>query len=385
MCHVCLDGRSTLGEEAYRKLRLNAPVGGWFPALEGLIWDITRSNLPHLGLFSSPNLKSISISMAWGDSEVPQSSLQVIASTISSLPTSALQLLSVKIHDHRISRTYFKDSLSSVVLRCGPSLTEFSSWTPLSDPATNHLIHLPYLCTWYTLYPPPDYSASSPPLFFPPLIKLTIGYGASRGWLSLFKRLGARVSSAQSATPLARVRESLRTLDIAAFPDPIIDSSFTSVIQTFRNLAYLIVAVVCCNGQCVFNLNNDDVAELAMALPRLEFLLLGYPCDKNTCATTVACLLPLSVRCARLQSLWIHFNTMNIVDDIKTISEDPRFQRLRSLRKCALSCLNVHKLPLTLDGSELETLARGMTDIFPNLECCDGWDEFNSKLAEVQG
>ena len=109
------------------------------------------------------------------------------------------------------------------------------------------------------------------------------------------------------------------------------------------------------NGPCVFKLNNDNVSELVMALPRLDFLLLGYPCNKNTCATTVACLLPISVHCAGLQSPEIHFNTTNIVDDLENISEDPRFQELRFLQKCALSCLEVHEIPLTIDESEFET------------------------------
>ena len=54
------------------------------------------------------------------------------------------------------------------------------------------------------------------------------------------------------------------------------------------------------------------------------------------------------------------------------------------MRSLALSCLKVHEIPLTIDESEFETVARGMTAIFPNLERCDGWDEFNRELAEIQ-
>ena len=360
MHQASVDTWSLLGEEIYRKLRLNAPVGGWFPALEGLTLCIRRSNLPYLDLFISPNLKRISLSMLWGDSEVPQNSLSVVASTISALPAPSLQHLSVRMC-YGIPPAYFKKSLSSVVLRCGPSLTEFSSLTPLSDAAISHLIHLPHLHTWHTKHPPPNYSASSLPLVFPPLTEFIVGDGAAPGWLSLFKRLGDCVSSTQGTAPLSRVRESLESLDIGNFPDPIIDVPFASIIRTFRNLAHLNVMIGCHrevhNGPCVFKLNNDNVSELAMALPRLDSLLLGYPCDKNTCATTVACLLPISVHCAGLQSLEIHFNTTNIVDDLKNISEDPRFQELRSLGKCALSCLEVHEIPLTIDESEFETVA----------------------------
>jgi len=378
-----------LGGETYRKLRLNAPAGRWFPALEDLSWDIWIFNLPYLDLFISPNLKRISLSMSWGDSEVPQSSLSDIASIISALPAPTLQRLSLHMGSHWIPPGYFKESISSVILRCGPSLTEFSSPTPLSDTAISHLIHLSYLRTWRTKHPPPNYSASSLPLVFPPLREFALGEGAAPGWLSLFKRLGDCVSSTQGTTPLSGMRESLESLEIGDFPDPIIDVSFVSIIQTFRNLAHLNVMVDCYgedhNGQCVFKLNNDNVAKLAMALPQLDYLLLGYPCHKNTCATTVACLLPISVHCVRLQSLEIHFNTTNIVDDLKNISEDPRFQELHSLRKCALSCLDVYQTPLTFDKSDFETLARGMRAIFPNLERCDGWNEFNRELAGFRG
>ena len=334
MRFVRVDVGQDLGEEALYKFRLNVPPGGWFPALQALNWSCTRFNLPYLDLFLSQNLTAIAIPTSWGDPESPRSSLQAIASTISALPTSTLRLLSVHLHDHGIPRTYLKDSLSSVVLRCGPSFRDFFTLIPLSDAAVSHLILLPHLHT--------------------------------------------------GTTPLSWMRGPLDTLNTENFPEPTIDPSFTSVIQSFRNMVYLNVAVVCRNGQCVFNLNNDDVAELAMALPRLEFLL-GYPCCENTCATTVACLHQISIHCAGLQLLGIHLNTIKIVDDLKNISEDPRFQGLRSLRKYALSCLDVHKLPLTLDGSGLETVARGMADIFPNLDRCDGWDELDWELMGVRG
>jgi len=385
MRQISVDDWGVLGEETFRKLHINIPPGGWFPALQGLSWCIRRSNLPHTSLFFSQNLKRIFISISWSKSKVPESSLPVIASIISALPTSTLQRLSVYIEHKGIPPGYLRDSLSSIVSCFGPSFTEFSSPIPLSDAATTHLIHLPHLHTWHTEHPPPHYSASSLPLVFPPLIQFALGEGVAPGWLSLFKRLGDHVSSAQDTTPLSKMRGSLEFLNIGNFPDPIIDPSFTSVIQSFRNLVHLIVPVECCDDQCVFKLDNDNVAELAMALPRLENLLFGYPCDQNTCATTVACLLPISVLCTWLQSLEIHFNTTNIAGDLESVSEDSRFQELRSLQKCALSCLDVQGIPLTVDESEYETLARGMTVIFPNLGRCDGWDdEFNWQLAEVR-
>ena len=109
-------------------------------------------------------------------------------------------------------------------------------------------------------------------------------------------------------------------------PCPIVDVSFASTVQIFQNLVRLNVGVTCPSerngGQCIFKLNNDDVADLVTALSQLKSLLLGRPCFENACRTTVACLLPISVHCVKLEKLEIHFNTTNIVDDIKRILED---------------------------------------------------------------
>jgi len=223
------------------------------------------------------------------------------------------------------------------------------------------------------------------PLVFPPLTEFSIGEGAGHGWLSLFASLGRRASSTQGTTPLSWVRESLEFLNIGDFPDSIINVSFASIIQTFRNLTNLNVPVSCRDDQCIFKLDDDNVTELATALPRLRSLLLGHPCDNNTCSTTVACLLQISVRCLGLQSLEIHFNTTNIVDDLKNISEDPRFQELRLRPKCGLSCLDVDDMSLILEESDRETVAIGMLDIFPDLVCCDGWEEVIWEIAELRG
>jgi len=92
--------------------------------------------------------------------------------------------------------------------------------------------------------------------------------------------------------------------------------------------------------------NNDDVAELATTLSQLESLILGPACSENTCATTVACLLQISVHCIRLEKLAIRFNTTNIVDDFRDISKGHRFQELHSLPRCTLSCLDISQIPL---------------------------------------
>ena len=394
MRHVFMDD-SALAEGTFHKLRLNSPAGGWFPALQDLSWCITASNLPSADLLFPPHLTKISISspLSWGSSGIPPGVLPAIASRIAALPTSALQSLLVGVRWHHwVPWAQFKESLSSVVLRCGPSLTEFASPVPLSDEAMNHLIRLPHLRTWRVNRPPPNYSDSPLPLAFPPLAEFTIGGNAAHGWLSLLGRLEHDVPTTQGVTPLSSVKGSLKSLTIFNFPDPIIDASFASTVQIFCNLVFLSVEVLCHGrgdeGECTFKLNNDNVTQLAMALPRLESLLLGYPCFENTCATTVACLLPISVYCAKLGLLEIHFNVTNIVEDIKNISEDPRFEDLRPLPRCPLSQLSVYRIPLNLEEPDLETVAKGMIDIFPSLELCEGmgrtWYVLSERVKKLQ-
>jgi len=71
------------------------------------------------------------------------------------------------------------------------------------------------------------------------------------------------------AAPPSKVKESLKSLKL---PSPTINASL-SLIQTFRNLVDLRMNANCdgTGGEpkCIFILNNDNVTELAKALPEL--------------------------------------------------------------------------------------------------------------------
>lgn len=134
-------------------------------------------------------------------------------------------------------------------------------------------------------------------------------------------------------------------------------------------------------GRCIFKPDNENIVEIGTAVPRLRFLRLGPPCFENTC--TVACLLQTSVHCVELQKPEVHFNTMNIIDNLKDISEDPSFQQLRSLPNCTLRRMTVHQLPLTIDGPGFETVACGMVDIFPSLNRFAGLNEAWKTLTKI--
>ena len=391
MRRVSVDDRDFFGEDTARQFRLNAPAGGWFPAMQSLTWTILTPHLLYIDLFFSPHLESVRIytSTTWSHSRFPRDILPALASTISVLPTSTLQKLSIgAMFGASLSDTpwaYFKDSFSSAILRCGPPLVKLVSPIPLSDAAVNHVTQLPHLRTWGVEGPPPNCSASSPQFAFPSLTDLGLGEASTPGWLSLFQHLEARVSVRQDAvTPLSKMKKSLRVLSVETPSSaPTINISFISAIRMFRNLVDLDVGATCRDGQCTFKLNNDDVTELSVALPRLERLHLGTPCSENTCATTTTCLLLISIHCPGMNDLAIHFNTTNIVGDLKNISVDPRFQELHSLPRCQLWYLDVSNMPLVLDESDFQTVVDGMRGIFPCLGRFGGtdiWNELSKKL-----
>jgi len=226
-------------KETLNKLHLNSPPGGWFPALQDLYWCINESNSSCTDLFFSPHLKRIRIyvSWMWDHDPIPPGILPILAPIILTLPTSGLEQMSVGDGYQAMVWAHFKDSFSSVILRCGPSFTDYNSPVPLSDAALDHLIHLPHLRTWRIQSPPPTYSASSLPLVFPPLEVLTLGKSAACGWLPLLRRL--EDSTTQGVTPLSKAKEFLKVLNLEDIPGINIDPSFVSMIQCFRNLVFL--------------------------------------------------------------------------------------------------------------------------------------------------
>jgi len=205
MHRVFVEDWMILEEETLNKLRLNSPPGGWFPALQGLSWCIAESNLPYADLFFSPHLKRVSIyvTWSWDDTGLRLGSLKTLASIISALPTSSLERMSVGDNYQTLPWVQLKDPFSSIILRCGPSFTEYDSPVPLSDAALDHLIHLPHLRTWRIHGPPPTYPTSSLPLVFPPLREFTLGEGAACGWLPL---LGPRKIGEEVRRPSEQIR-----------------------------------------------------------------------------------------------------------------------------------------------------------------------------------
>jgi len=172
-----------------------------------------------------------------------------------------------------------------------------------------------------------------------------------------------------------------------------IDAMFISPFFLLPNLT-LLRSVLNCRELvgCGSSLTNKDVLQLSAALPRLEVLSLGAPCFNNACPTTVSCFLALSVHCKGLRGLDVHFNTINLVNDIQTLSEDPDFRDLHSLQtRCSLSHIYVGDLPIPegTSNEDITTIATGLVNIFPSLSCVFAfgrldWKPLNLRIRELQ-
>lgn len=91
-------------------------------------------------------------------------------------------------------------------------------------------------------------------------------------------------------------------------------------ISSFRNFVTLCVANDHCDkgGACLFRLTDDDVENLAVALPSLVSLQLGKVCGFNTCCTSVSSLLSISIYCLGLTPR----DTQAIVGDIQRLLDE---------------------------------------------------------------
>jgi hypothetical protein len=372
-------GTSTTGD-TLTLLSYNSPGGVLLPNLERLIWDI--SDMPPLlaffRLFLSPRLKHLILCAnldPYLDS-IPPDVLEELIKMISFLPAS---LESVVVSCGKGEEDSLQDAISSFVCRCGPSLRSFETYVPLSNTAIVHLMTLPNLSSLSISQGPPQ---AVPKLIFPSLEHLRLPKSETslrRGsdgpnpeasqWLELLiphtndilqNDSGLGVSSTYTI-------DLLKTLEYTG--NAVIDSELLSSITRFRNLVTLSVPAVCStkpNG-CTFHLTDDDRKNLATTLPRLKCLRLGFPCPSDTCRTTVASLMSISVHCLDLTVLETHFNIETMAGDMQRLLDERSGE---DKAKCKIWYLLVGKLPLHKVyrcREDSKTIQLWFRFIFPNL------------------
>lgn len=350
-------------EALFEVLQLSSPTKTPFPNLRELSWRTYPSLLRFLPIFFSPRMIAFSVSV-YPDSSFDSNTMErdYLAAAVAALPTS-LQELTLRLGPASLGNGELEKEILYMVQRCGQTLTHLEIDLELPTVTINHMMQLPNLRTWKVHRSPFRTTFSPSPettTHLPALHSLTLSDTNSYDWAVFLASSNPMVNS---------VRSTLTELNISGHHA--INPTLIAQICAFTNLTHLNAECSCPEDQCVFDLDDEDLSRLSQALPRLEWLMFGHQCDKNTCRTTFRSLMFLSARCPKLASISIHFNTVQIAQDIKSLfeTEDPGVKELRdSPTRCRIGTLSVYRTPLTLKGSdELDVVKRGFLNVFPQL------------------
>ena len=286
--------------------------------------------------------------------------------SIPAIPISSLKSLRLSI----VGDESVREAIASMFKTFSTSLTmlEVSHMDQLRDGSWCRIIYFPRLRSLETDQWPPTVFPPSLPVFFPSLRQITLRGPAASEWINFLARDSVQRISSDTGPKPRRVAPHL----VQLYCDYGVELSITFIshFRIFRNLSTLVLGNGCSHTmRCTFRLTDDAISQLAMELPGLRELSLGVPCVHNTCKTTVNSLLALSTHCKGLRELCIHFNTRNLVRDIKNSFHNPLRRNSHSPSRCPLVVLDVGLAPLPEPLGEDAFLAlAGLVDMFPRLQ-----------------
>ena len=343
--------------------------------LRELEWRLNETNFSYLSHFLSPYLTTIvvttdpiiyPIEMVDSWDELPDEVVPTMRAAIKLFPSSP-QIVCIKLGLGLETR--FTEDVSAYVLGCGEPLRQFTTNVVLSTQAIVHLMKLPNLRGWTIEQGPPQVTdlinhgvTGGIISLLPSLWEIALMGEVALEWLSLF------AAAKNHNPPWVVAGDSLPMVSCNHSPLPI-DSSLISRFLPFTNLVELQIMTECMfSGPCVSHLTDEDVEQLVIALPKLEAVTLGeWPCDSDTCQTTIRSLLSFSTHCAKLRYLNIHFRTANLRADMLDLLGNRHSRDLYSKPKCVLKTLVTKSLPLKLSDYDPGLISIGMLMIFPSL------------------
>ena len=376
-----------MSDDIFNRLLTGSTGGFVCPALHHLTCRLEPADLRFIPHFFSPNLTHLLIRVQRSCPDPAKEPLPDLGPTLRILPTPCLQKVDIDPGPRGLG--HLKDDVDSMIQRCGDSLRVLKIPTPFGEAAVHHIMGLKNLRVWEVHSLPPTTLLF--PTTVPPLRSLSLIGKETHGWIPWLTQ-GRRGTFDIHGGPSGYLELGV-TLTHLTFEGSVpINAMFISPFFLLQNLTLLRSVLSCWElVGCGSSLTNKDVVQLSAALPRLEELSFGGPCFKNTCPATVSCFLALSVHCKGLRKLNIHFNTVNLVNDIQTLSEDPDFRDLYSLQtRCPLKYIYAGNLPFPEGTSDedITTIATGLVDVFPSLSgvLFDrwDWDPLNLKIREFQ-
>lgn len=351
-------------EGLFDVLQFSSPTETPFYSLRVLSCCVYPSSLLRsLPLFLSPQLTTFSVSV-YPDAFLGPGTTGTdhLSAAVAALPTS-LRELTLAVNRAGLGSDELKKEVLNTIQQCRRTLARLEIDVELPTVAIHHAMQLPNLCTWrihQSSLPDTLTPFSETTAYLPSIRSLTLSATNTHDWV---------IFLASSFPAVNDIRSTLTELNLSGRHT--LDQTLLTQICAFTSLRRLDVGSSCPPEGCVFSLDDGDLSHLSLALPQLESLMLGHQCDKNTCRTTFRSLLFLSARCPNLALASIHFNTLQLAQDIKSLfgTEDPGLKELRdSPTRCRIRTFAV-QTPLSLNGpDELALVKNGFLNVFPQLK-----------------
>jgi len=374
-----------ISSEVFSILQICATTEPLFPNIKTLdLWP-TGQSIPFIPLFLSPRTTAISIGFS-----SPSFSKAMVALMITTFPKLCPDLRYINLHtlpEHPMIVT----AVSAMLLTSNrDALRRFRVCSPLTEEAREVAYTLPNLRGLWAVI---RGDTPLPPVVLPNLTHLTITYDYDGNWLRLFR--GATLGPLEAVTfhpESEQIGDFLEAFERVALATSIQNtlSSFRLYalcswnpnypsLHRFTQMTDLFIRFVCNDG-CSSTVDDDVVAGLARAMPKLENLELGgEPCCEIPTGVTAKGLVALADHCPDLSFLRIHFQ-------VASLTAPPTVSRMASNAVsavprggCALRDLEVGEIPVPEESVLMVALT--LAHIFPHIVYIDGVDENWFKVA----
>lgn len=390
------DGLST---RVYQLLDLYFPNGSFLPNLQRLTCFIDWEHFVWIKLFLSPSLLFIDLNTFENNSD------PIAGPMLEFLPMGTLQAL--HLEDFPLDAASVR-TLSSCLLKLSTPLQELITYHKISDDATNHISRLSNLRVLGISFRESNFALSGATEIFPSLRCLYAQVDDNLDWLDLLKdmRAGLRYLSITwaeglvpspdftqqlvSALQTSGARETLRVLRINASRPWDVSKTTVTPLLSLRNLTTLEIHTPCHTHTCAFDLADNDVAQLASSLCKLETLVLGGPrCENPPPTFTMDGLFFLSKYCTFLLELEVHFNAPHskIFDYSASVADERRVPIktiFTQVSNCNLRWLYVRELPFPTAPNSVGIMTYFLIHIFPHLDTIAHTGNLSEQWAETQ-
>ena len=344
------------------------------PRLKTFVCEGTAEEfIPAIPLFLSSTTNHIGIKF-----DVDSPTLQV-ASTIARLSTLCPDLEHIFL-DTLPKGQVITNAASEMLLACNrDTLQEFFVSSPLTEEARVVLYQLPKLRQLWSVIKGP---ISLPPVALPSLITLSLRYDQGHQWLrglvgatlGRLKRVAFYCNSASTPTTdfldefkrVALSTSSQDTLLSLAFRTSQSWNPNYSSLLVFKQLTELSIEFSCQDG-CSSRVDDDLIASLTEAMPKLETLQLGRPPCQAATGITLKGLVTLARHCPQLSELCVHFQALDLAETATSTEPPPPPEHTAVVppTNCVLTHLQVGDAPIP--PGEFLAVSVTLLQVFPQI------------------